>query len=535
MGTYLNPGNSSFKRIIKSDYVDKTGLISVINERVDTEDSLICVSRPRRFGKSYAARMLCAYYDCTCDSHELFDKYTVAESESYEEHINKYNVIYLDVASFLSELKRQNHSIKGIANDIAQTIRTEVVTDRPELANVKRVSECLRKYVELTGKKFIFIIDEWDVVIREAKDDNTTQTAYLNLLREWFKNGNFTVDVVAAAYMTGILPIKKDGSQSAISDFKEYPILNPRMFAEYTGFTEQEVRDLCREKGMDYNEAKKWYDGYTFNKGQSIYNPFSVMMAVKNQEFGSYWKQTSAADPLLSFIDVDIHGANSKESQLGADIVKLIAGEQLEVDVSRFNNDFESFNSEDDILTLLVHLGYLAYDKTTKRVRIPNEEVRLEFHDLLKEPKHTNLSDLIVQSKKLFADTLAGNGEAVAEAIRKIRETNYAPTHYNNEQSLRYAIKFAYIVCIDSYMKVEELPSGKGYADVVYIPKNNTALPALVIELKWEETADAAIDQIKARRYHSVLQDYFGEIVLVGINYNSKTNEHTCMIERVEK
>ncbi len=476
--------------------------------------------------------MLCAYYDCTCDSHELFDKYTISESESYEEDINKYNIIYLDVASFLSELKRQNHSSKEIANDIAQTIRLEVVTDRPELASITRVSECLRKYVDLTGKKFIFIIDEWDVVIREAKDDNTTQTAYLNLLREWFKNGNFTVDVVAAAYMTGILPIKKDGSQSAISDFKEYPILNPRIFSEYTGFTEQEVRDLCKDKGMDYNEAKKWYDGYTFNNRQSIYNPFSLMMAITNQEFDSYWKQTSAAKNLIIYIDIELH---STKSELQAKILKLIAGEHLEVDVSGFNNDFYSFGSDDDVLTLLIYLGYLAYDKTTKRVRIPNEEIRQEFNKLLKNKKHTKLTDLIVSSENLLADTLTGNGEAVAEAIRKIRETNYAPTHYNNEQSLRCAVKFTYIVCIDSYMKVEELPSGKGYAYVVYIPKSDTALPALVIELKWEETAKAAIDQIKDNRYHAVLEDYFGEIVIVGINYNSKTNEHTCTIESIIK
>ena len=441
-------------------------------------------------------------------------------------------MIYIDVASFLSELKRQQHSIKDVANDIAQTIRQEIILDKPELSEITRVSECLKKYVQLTGQKFVFIFDEWDVVIREAQNDNSTQTAYLNLLREWFKNGNFTVDVVAAAYMTGILPIKKDGSQSAISDFREYPIINPGKYAEFTGFTEQEVRDLCDENEVDFDEVKLWYDGYSFNKVKSIYNPYSVMMAMESGEVGSYWKQTSAAENLITYINLEFHNANS---DLQAKILKLIAGEQLEVDVSDFHNDFQTFNSDDEVLTLLIHLGYLAYDKETTQVRIPNEEIRQEFNQLLKNKKHTKLTNLIVNSEKLLADTLAGNGEAVAEAIRKIRETNYALMHYNNEQSLRYAVKFAYIICLDNYMKVEELPSGKGYADIVYIPKRNTALPALVIELKWEETAEAAIDQIKARRYHSVLQDYFGEIVHVGINYNSKTNEHTCTIERIEK
>lgn len=535
MGTYLNPGNSSFGRILKTDYIDKTGLIALINERVDTEDSLICISRPRRFGKSYAARMLCAYYDRTCDSHKLFEKLKISKDISYEEHINKYNVIYLDVASFISELKRQQHSIKDVANDIAETIRSELIADKPELSEISKVSECLKKYVEITEKKFIFIIDEWDVVIREAKNDNVTQTAYLNLLREWFKNGNFTEKTVAAAYMTGILPVKKDGSQSAISDFREYPILNPAEFAEYTGFTEQEVRDLCTRNKMDFDEAKRWYDGYSFEKAESIYNPYSVMMAMKSREYGSYWKQTSAADPLLSFINVQIQKNNGQKSALETNILKLIAGERIKVNVSRFNNDFQTFNSEDDVLTLLVHLGYLAYDKGTCRVRIPNEEVRTEFNELLEEPQHSNLAALIMQSEKLLSDTLAGNSDAVAETIKKIRETNYAPSYYNNEQSLRYVIKFAYIVCIDRYMKVEELPSGKGLADVVYIPKIDTALPALVVELKWDETANAAINQIKKNNYPAILANHCGEIVLAGISYNSKTNEHTCKIERIVK
>ena len=249
---------------------------------------------------------------------------------------------------------------------------------------------------------------------------------------------------------------------------------------------------FSKANGMDFEEVKRWYDGYSFDKAKSIYNPYSVMMAMESGEVGSYWKQTSAADPLLSYININIQ--NKKESELGSDILKLIAGEHLRVNVTRFNNDFQTFNSEDDVLTLLVHLGYLAYDKNTKRVSIPNEEVRMEFNELFEEPQHTNLSELIMRSEKLLADTLAGNGDAVAEAIKNVRATNYAPTFYNNEQSLRYAVKFAYIVCIDKYMKVEELPSGKGLADVVYIPKSDTALPALVVELKWEETADNAID-----------------------------------------
>lgn len=525
MGTYLNPGNSGFEEALRSEYIDKTGMIELINSTVNTTRKLTCISRPRRFGKSYAAKMLCAYYDCTCDSHPLFDGLKISTAADYEEHLNKYNVIYLDMSNMLEKAKRDD-----FIDYIEDNIQAEILETFPDISKGSSFDQTLINTVEYTGRKIVMIIDEWDAPIRE---DSVSTRDYLLFLRMLFKSSNTTPKIFAAAYMTGILPIKKDGSQSAISDFREYPILNPGKFAEYTGFTEQEVIALCEKNDMDFDEVKHWYDGYSFDKAKSIYNPYSVMMAMESGEVGSYWKQTSAADPLMSFININIQ--NKNESELGSDILKLIAGEHLRVNVSRFNNDFQTFNSEDDVLTLLIHLGYLVYDKNTKRAYIPNEEVRMEFNELFEEPQHTNLSDLIMRSEKLLADTLAGNGEAVAEAIKNVRATNYAPTFYNNEQSLRYAVKFAYIVCIDKYMKVEELASGRGLADVVYIPKSDTALPALVVELKWEETADNAIDQIKRKNYPAVLKDYFGEIVLVGIGYDSNTGEHSCVIEKIRK
>ena len=535
MGMYLNPGNVGFSEVISGEYIDKTGLIELINERINKPNKLSCISRPRRFGKSFTAKMLCSYYDCTCDSHNIFDRFIISDIPGYEDHINKYNVVYFDIAGFLSDYKRKNSDIKNVADGIAEALRTEIISVYPELSSIERVSDCLIKFVEITDKKIVFIIDEWDAIIREAGNDNAAVSAYLNLLREWFKFGNFTDKVVAAAYITGILPIKKDGSQSAISDFREFSILDPMEFALFTGFTEAEVEYLCEKYNMDYPEAKRWYDGYSFPGPISIYNPFSVMMAMERHEFGSYWKQTSAADPLIAYLNINIKKYNGMPSELGADILKLIAGEQLKVNTTRFKNDFQTFTSEDDVLTLLVHLGYLAYDKKTKCVRIPNEEVRMEFNELLEEPQYSKISDLIIQSEKLLNDTLSGDGDAVAEAIRKVRATNYAPMYYNNEQSLRYAIKFAYIICVDRYMKVEELPSGSGLADVVYLPKFDTALPALVVELKWNETADSAIDQIKRNDYPAILADYYGEIMLVGINYDTKTKEHTCKIETIRK
>ncbi len=526
MGTYLNPGNGGFERIVKSPYVDKTGIIGIINSCIDTINNLVCISRPRRFGKSYAAQTLCAYYDHSCDSHSLFDDKEISRTEQYEKYINKYNVLYLDIAGFVSDVKRRDGNIKKVVNHIANSIYSELISDCPELNGIDGLFNSMIAYTEATKMKFVFIIDEWDAIIREAKNDAATQDLYLNLLRGLFKNGNFTSKVVAAAYMTGILPIKKDGSESAVSDFMEYTILQPGPFIRYTGFTENEVKGLCEKYDMSYERVRKWYDGYDIKQVEPLYNPYSVMMAMQMREFRSYWKKTSKAESLKTYVGMNMDNLQDK-------IIRLIAGEPVEVYTDDFENDFETFNSSDDVLTLMIHLGYLVYDDETSQVRIPNEELRIEFKRLLARPTNKRLSELVQASEKLLKETLNGNEEVVSETIQHVREMNYAPMFYNNEQALRYVIKFAYIVCIDYYLKVEELPTGQGIADVVFVPKSDTALPAMIVELKWNKTADSAIAQIKEKNYPSLLSGYAGEMVLVGINYDVKTKEHSCKIENI--
>lgn len=527
MGIYLNPGNSGFQRILKSEYIDKTGLIHQINDLIGTANNLICISRPRRFGKSYAAQMLCAYYDCSCDSRILFDDREIAGTEEYLSHLNQYHVINLDMTAFLSVAQRKGTPLKEVPDMIVTQLLAELRETYPDCANGREFANSLFRCVEKTWRKFVFVIDEWDALIREARDDAVAQKRYISLLREWFKSNNFTPKVVAAAYMTGILPIKKDGSQSAVSDFLEYSILNPGVFAQYTGFTEEEVRKLCGKYDLDFDEAKKWYDGYEFTNVGAVYNPYSIMCAVRSQEFQSYWRKTSAAESLMTYINMDFEGMQEV-------IARLISGEEIEVDTDSFENDLETFKSRDDVLTLLIHLGYLIWDRMEKTARIPNEEIKAEFRNILKgENANQRWLELIGRSRKLLESTIRGDSRSVAEAIETIRSTQYAPTFYNDEQALRYVIKFAYIAAIDQYLKVEELPSGKEIADVVYLPRRKSVLPAMVVELKWDKSSEGAVGQIREKNYPAILQDYGGEIVLVGINYNSKTKVHTCEIEKI--
>ena len=528
MGNYLNPGNSGFAAIRNGIYVDKSGMIDLINKTIDTTEKLTCVSRPRRFGKSFAAKMLCAYYDRSCDSSALFEDLQIATDSryvaSYRKHLNQYDVIYLDMTAVIGET-----SFGDLVPYIKRNVIRELAESYPEARAAEGFVPTLANTVQATGTKFIMIIDEWDAPIREGKDEPRTQREYLEFLRALFKNSGATDKVFAAVYITGILPMKKDGSQSAISDFKEYTIVNPRMFADYAGFTEREVEALCAEQDFDFSMMKQWYDGYTLG-GMSIYNPNAVMEALRSREFSSYWTETSASRSLMEYISLDFDGMSKTVAQ-------LLGGIAVPVDTNGFANDLVTFRDRDDVLTLLIHLGYLAYDRETKTARIPNEEIRLEFAKSVRRVKRDETIRRVCESDQLIADTVEGNAQAVAAQIEKIHAEETAPLFYHNEQSLRSVIKLAYFSYKDYYLKFEELPSGDGYADIVYLPKKLSPLPALVVELKWNLTARGAIAQIKDKRYPEALSGYGGDILLVGISYDKGAKgikrKHACVIEKL--
>lgn len=523
MGNYVNPGNSGFAGIRNDIYVDKTGLIRLINQTIDTPRRLTCISRPRRFGKSFAAQMLCAYYDKTCDSSELFDDLLIARDAQYRKYLNQYDVIYLDMTEVIGEA-----SISDVVPYIRRNILRELIEKYSEVKEAEGFAATLANAAEIAGNKFVMIIDEWDAPIREAKERPDLQRKYLEFLRSLFKNSAMTDKIFAAAYMTGILPIKKDGSQSAISDFLEYSMIKPRQFGEYVGFTEDEVKKLCSDYNCDFEMMKQWYDGYSFRDVVSVYNPNSVMKALYYDDFDSYWTQTSAAESLMGYINLDFDG-------LGRTVAELVGGVEVKVDTYSFANDLVTFQNRDDVLTLLIHLGYLTYDENTQKAHIPNKEIRMEFARAVRQVKRDDTLRRIRESKQLIEDTVYGREEAVARQIEKIHEEE-SSLYYNNEQALRSVIKRAYFSYSDEYLMFEELPAGAGYADIVYLPKKDSMLPVLVIELKWNQSAEGAIAQIRKRRYPKALEGYGGEILLVGISYNREApvgvRKHQCKIEK---
>lgn len=304
-------------------------MIGIINDRIEISDNFICISRPRRFGKSYAVQMLCAYYDHTCDSHCLFDNKEVAKTKHYEDYIKAFNVIYLDMTNLLGKVKSEL-----LIAFIEESVTEELLAEYPKLKRGSTFAQTLINTIESGNPKFIMIIDEWDATVRETPQ---ITKEYLLFLRMLFKSISTTSKIFAAAYITGILPIKKDDSESAVSDFKEFTILQPGSFAKYTGFTETEVKGLCKQHSISFEQVKQWYDGYDFKKSEPIYNPYSVMMAMQMGEFRSYWRKTSAAESLKTYVGMNIDDLQDK-------ILRLIAGEPVEVYTDDFENDFETFN-----------------------------------------------------------------------------------------------------------------------------------------------------------------------------------------------
>ncbi|MCD8119127.1 MAG: ATP-binding protein [Lachnospiraceae bacterium] len=529
MGMYLNPGNMGFQAIRNGVYVDKTGLIDYLNRTVNTPLKLTSVSRPRRFGKSFAAKMLCAYYDKSCDSRALFEGLEISGMESFETGLNKYDVIYLDITWFVSTTVDINEIVGDIQNSIISELREKFFDFIPD--GEKSLPRVLSEIAGKAGIQFIIIIDEWDALFREAKNNEKIQKEYVQLLRGLFKGGMTTDKTIAAAYMTGILPIKKYGTESALTDFREYTMTKPGWLAKYVGFTEDEVKALCEEYQMDFEEVQTWYDGYSFSRVKHVYSPNSVMSAVQEGEILNYWPQTESFESLKEYIEMDYDG-------LKGAIVEMLGGSHIPVKISTFQNDLTSFKNKNDVLTLLVHLGYLAYDQSTREAYIPNLEVMEAFEDAVSGEKWGAVGEAIANSEKLLSATLRGDEAMVAEALEIIHESVTSVLQYNDEASLSCAITIAYYTAKRYYSIVREFPSGKGFADLAFIPRKGVGKPAMIVELKYEKDADTAIRQIHDNRYGGALKDCFGNLFLVGINYDKnavgeKAKRHTCVIERV--
>ena len=520
MGTYINIGNAGFRSARNGEYVDKSGLIAVVNATLETERRFSCVTRCRRFGKSMAAKMLNAYYDRSCDSQGLFADLVAAKHPDFGKHLNKHPVIYIDMTSFVTRFKE--NVVRQMEARILDDLH-DAYTDIP-LREGDDLMDYLIRVVERTGEPFIFIIDEWDAICREFSPGTEAMDGYVNWLRRMFKDVNSS-SVFLGVYMTGILPIKKYKTESALNNFIEYSMVTPRNMACYFGFTKDEVRTLSAKFGMDFDDLEKWYDGYQLGDEPSMFNPNSVMQALYSDWCESYWGKTGAYDAVSHYIKMNFEG-------LKDDVIEMLAGRRVKVNTTRFQNDLSIIETKDDALTVLIHLGYLSYDRRTLECYVPNHEVAIELTNAVEDTGWTDVIKALKQSEQLLRVTLDGDEEAVARGIEAAHDENTSILSYNNENSLACVLSIAYYYAKNDYVVHRELATGKGFADLVMVPRKNVDSPALVVELKFNKDADAAIDQIKRKDYPAKLEQYAGNLLLVGINYDKDTKTHSCRIGR---
>ena len=552
MGAYLNPGKAAYEEAVNSEiFIDKTEMILYLNRVVRTEQKYVCVSRPRRFGKSMAAKMIYAYYDRQANSRELFERCRISNAEkpeggkTWDAYLGQFDVIRLVMSEFLAE----SASVDDMLSYLSDEVISELKEAYPDVNYGSRVNlrTVMNRICGSRKVQFVVVIDEWDAIFREYKEDKEGQKRYLDFLRDWLKDKEY----IALAYMTAILPIKKNGKHSALNMFDEYSMTFPMQLAPYAGFTAEETSELCRRYGRDYQEIRDWYDGYRVSdilppdlgyaklsstgktpeaRKYSLYSPLSVVKAMRSGFINNYWNETETYEALRQYIDWNFEG-------LKEDVAILMDGGKIPVDITGYQNDMTTFHSKDDILTMLIHLGYLGYDSGRKEVFIPNKEVLQVFKTSTKNRDWTVTFRALQNSRKLLEATWACDQETVAELLEAAHD-KAGNRAYHSEAGLSYAVQLAYYAAQDLYTVIPELDTSKGYADLAFIPRKQD-IPAILVELKYREDADTAISQIHRQKYPDRLQLYKGNLILVGINYDKTVSNydtafkhHSCQIER---
>ena len=549
MGCILNPvdGNTFVELVEAKDigiFVDKTDFISKTNVRLNTAGKLLSLTRPRRFGKTVTAHMLLAYYSKGYAGSKIFDGLHISNRVDYPEHLNKYDVIYIDmntIDGLFDNYSNQKKKVEGV-NDLVDYLEYSIIN---ELKLNNEFSECLEKHqVENTSllkvllaithelnTKFIFIMDEWDLVYREYRNDEFLQHKFIKLLKNLFKSDGGKA-CFALAYLTGILPIKKYNSQSALNNFKEYNMLTPEPFEKYFGFTEEEVADIVKSPDctLSHQELKKWYEGYKLN-GIDIYNPNSVVSAVSDGKCKSYWSGTSSNEEIVRLINMDFDGIKE-------DIINLIEGDEVTFSCANFQNDMVTLKDKNDVFSLLVCLGYLGCAETKNQFRkvayVPNAEIKAVLLDIVREQNWYERIETIKRSENLLKAIKELDGTTVATIIQEIHNSSAVSLlDYNDEESLTYCVMTGLLwSTLDDYSYHREDQAGKGRVDLVYEPLTRRH-PLILIEFKYDGSAEEAIAQIKKQEYFKRYTGQYRNIIIVGINYSTKTKDHQCLIEKI--
>ena len=519
MSIYLNTNKplENYKDLYRSRYfIDKSLIIDRLNEVIETSDKYICITRPRRFGKSSVADMLGAYYSKGLNSKEIFDNLNISKVQSYKEYLNKYNVISIS----FNKLPNKIGSYDEYISLIQETIKDDIKTTYPhiEFKSFYTISDMLFA----TQEKFIFILDEWDYIFSNNLFEEN-QNDYLEFLRNLLKDQPY----VALCYMTGVLPIKKYSSGSALNMFDEYTFLKDRIFGEYFGFTEEEVIEICNKNGkMNFKELESWYNGYFTATEIKIYNPRSVVKALQNNYCDSYWTNTGEMNEVAEYLKYNV-------LDIREDVIEMVSGEEIDIII---NEEFRAGQgvprNKEEIYSAMIVLGFLSY--YDGYLKIPNRELMKEFEKALKDESFGYVSEIIENSKTMLKSTINGDTKKVEAILHDIHNSEIPILQYNDENSLSCVLTLAYLSARDIYRIEREEKTGKGYADFTFHPRRKNDIP-FIVELKKDEEPEIAINQIKEKEYIQKFRDANKnkKILAVAICYDSKNKEHKCKIEEI--
>ena len=551
MSTILNPSNdNTFADIVRTRdngvFVDKTQFIDEVIGRFNTTRKFLAVTRPRRFGKTITAHMLSAFFSKGCDSKEMFKGLKISESKNYQDHLNKYDVIYWDMNSvrdnFMAYIDDSSLHIEGI-DDIVDYMQYVTLHELKKHEQFNEIinsdsligKKSLKQAIAVTKNKFVLIMDEWDLIYREYREDTALQKKFIDLLRSLFKSDDGQA-CFHLAYLTGILPIKKYNSQSALNNFKEYNMLSPEPYEKYFGFTEDEITEIVKSPycSLTHEDLKTWYEGYKLNK-VDIYNPNSVASAVSDKKCKSYWSGTSSNKEVVRLINMNFDGIKN-------DILNLIAGAKIMFDYETFQNDMVSIENKDQLFSLLVCLGYLGCEEkgdgsTCRLAYVPNREIRSALSSIVRKQSWYTSSSIIERSETLFGAIASMDAERTAKIVQEIHNSpNVSLLRYNSEEALVFCVIAGLMWRTEyDYESYRELQSGKWAIDLVYVPRWSDDLPIMLIEFKRDASAEEALEQIKAKDYPSRYceSECTNDILMIGLSYNSKTKEHQCVIEKL--
>lgn len=541
MGTYLNsitPYTLYKSESLSPYFVDKTLMLRELFPYVSAGNRHICITRPRRFGKTIMANMISSFFQKASDSSDVFDSLTISQVDDYRRYKNQYNVIRID----FSKMPRNCDSYTQYIERIEALLIEDVKEAFPQVKinEADAVGDILESVFVQCGEKFIFVLDEWDFIFHRDFINEIDKEKYVAFLSNLLKDRPYVV----LSYMTGILPIAKYSSGSELNMFAEFTMVNSPMFGEYFGFTDNEVDDLYRryivecdrqhkEKSVTRKGLRDWYNGYYTKSGERVYNPRSVVFALQFNNLANYWTSSGPYDEIYYYIRNNI-------SDVRDDLALMISGESVTAKIQEYAATSMNLSTRDEIYSAMVVYGFLSY--LNGKVCIPNRELMEKFDELLvKNESLGYVYRLAKESEKMLKATLAGDTLTMERILEFAHNTEVPLLSYNHETELSAIVNLVYLAARDSYRVEREDKAGTGHVDFIFYPYDTTA-DCIILELKVDHTPDEAIAQIIDKKYALKFMPklagqkiYTGRILAVGIGYWKESKKHSCKVEEILK